>query len=303
MRSVPLANLPEDLRRSGQLGSRAGLIPFEGATPPEFSFDQHFTQLTWDEAARVAGADARHHAEGQAAWALPSLLMGMWNKVASAVGFAASQLPGPPELAPSLEGCTPEEVRRQWRSAVRYFGAGVVEAPNPVERLQLPDGFYPPQPRAEPLTTPPRGEPRQRPGQAGWGLEVARSRPRVPTPGSLQLMGQRLQTRPFDWSSSRIPPRELQGSYRPDRPGQAGWGIEVTRSRPPVPTPGSLQWMGQRLRPRPFDWSSPRIPPRELQGTYRPDRPGQAGWGMEVARSRPPVSTPGSLEWMGQGLR
>lgn len=45
--------------------------------------------------------------------------------------------------------------------------------------------------------------------------------------------------------------------------------------RPPRPTP------------KPFDWSSDRIPPPALQHQYRPDRPGQVGWGTVVRRSAP----------------
>ena len=137
-----------------------------------------------------------------------------------------------------------------------------------------------------------------------YGLLPPRFRPPLPQSGSLAWMGQGLgavapRIRPFNWNSNAIPPRSLQTMFRPDRPGQPGWGMEVTRS----PRPGSLAWMGQGLgavapRIRPFNWNSNAIPPRSLQTMFRPDRPGQPGWGMEVTRS----PRPGSLAWMGQGL-
>jgi hypothetical protein len=51
----------------------------------------------------------------------------------------------------------------------------------------------------------------------------------------------------FDWSKNIIPPKNLQTTFRPDRPGQPGCGLEVTRSRPLTPPPGSLKWMAQGL--------------------------------------------------------
>lgn len=76
----------------------------------------------------------------------------------------------------------------------------------------------------------------------------------------------RLQARTFSWRSNAIPPPQLQRTYRPDRPGQPGWGTVVQRS---------------------FDWRSNDIPPPHLQGSLRPDRPGQPGWGMPVGHSAP----------------
>jgi len=75
-------------------------------------------------------------------------------------------------------------------------------------------------------------------------------------------------SQPFNWNSNAIPPKPLQNTFRPDRPGQPGWGQGVQRSRS-------------------FNWKSNAIPPKHLQSTFRPDRPGQLGWGLEVSRSRP----------------
>ena len=131
---------------------------------------------------------------------------------------------------------------------------------------------------------------------------------------------QRSRPASFDWRGSSIPPPALQQTFRPDRPGQPGWGLEVTRSRPfdwrgssiPPPAlqqtfrpdrPGQPGWGLEVTRSRPFDWRGSSIPPPALQQTFRPDRPGQPGWGLEVPRSRPPTPQPGSLEWMAGGLR
>jgi hypothetical protein len=91
------------------------------------------------------------------------------------------------------------------------------------------------------------------------------------------------RSRPFNWNNNTIPPKSLQSTFRPDRPGQPGWGMEIKRSRP-------------------FNWNNNTIPPKSLQNTFRPDRPGQPGWGMEINRSRP-IGQPGSLSWMAKGLR
>jgi len=42
----------------------------------------------------------------------------------------------------------------------------------------------------------------------------------------------RTGSRPFNWKSNAIPPKHLQSTFMPDRPGQPGWGLEVRRSRP-----------------------------------------------------------------------
>jgi hypothetical protein len=54
-----------------------------------------------------------------------------------------------------------------------------------------------------------------------------------------------------------------------------------------------------RIPSRPFNWRSTAVPPQHLQTKFHPERPGQAGWGMEVHRSRPASNL---LRQMGKGL-
>lgn len=55
-------------------------------------------------------------------------------------------------------------------------------------------------------------------------------------------------SRPFNWKSNAIPPKPLQNTFRPDRTGQPGWGLEVNRSRPANPLKNMWQ-QGNRFSP------------------------------------------------------
>ncbi len=132
--------------------------------------------------------------------------------------------------------------------------------------------------------------------------EIRFTKPSVTDRRELQRSTRR--SRPFDWRSDAIPPRRLQRTVRPDRPGQPGWGMVITRSKPfdwrsnAIPPahlqgtvrpdrPGQPGWGMVITRSKPYDWRSNAIPPAHLQDTFRPDRPGQPGWGMTITRSKP----------------
>jgi hypothetical protein len=87
----------------------------------------------------------------------------------------------------------------------------------------------PPRVQRQPIPAPPLGDLLNGPRMDRIRRHVPPLRPHVPTPITPLPMN---RSRPFDWRSNRIPPPELQGTFRPDRPGQPGWGLEVTRSRP-----------------------------------------------------------------------
>ncbi len=58
--------------------------------------------------------------------------------------------------------------------------------------------------------------------------------------------------------------------------------------RPHKPSfPPPFKYVQSKSTSQPFNWNSNAIPPKSLQSTYRPSRPGQPGWGQEVSRSRP----------------
>jgi len=55
-------------------------------------------------------------------------------------------------------------------------------------------------------------------------------------------------SRPFNWKSNAIPPKDLQSTFRPGRSGQPGWGMEISRSRPANPLRNIWQ-QGNRFSP------------------------------------------------------
>ena len=68
---------------------------------------------------------------------------------------------------------------------------------------------------------------------------LRKHKPKVPPSfkptANKQTAGTGITSRPFNWNSNAIPPKLSQKIFRPDRPGQPGWGLEINRSRPANP--------------------------------------------------------------------
>ena len=120
-------------------------------------------------------------------------------------------------------------------------------------------------------------------------------KPNVPPPykhvTSKPASGVGTGSRPFNWKSNAIPPKHLQSTFMPDRPGQPGWGLEVRRSRPTNSLRNMWQ-QGNRFSPltsQPVQKRMPVPPMRPFQSN--PSRQMSQGL-MNPNRARPMTRPP-----------
>lgn len=66
---------------------------------------------------------------------------------------------------------------------------------------------------------------------------------------SMPTSGVGAGSQPFNWNSNAIPPKNLQNAFKPSQPGQPGWGMEVSRSRPANNPLRNMWQQGNRFSP------------------------------------------------------